>query len=34
MQRKVINDKDILSMLLSKGLLGYFDFTDYSGLRS
>jgi hypothetical protein len=34
MSRKPINYKDILSMFHPKGMLEYFDFTDYSGLRS
>ena len=33
MQRKPINYTDLLSMFLLKGMLKYFDFTDYSGLR-
>lgn len=32
MQKKPIDYKDILSMFLPKGMLDYFDFTDYSDM--
>jgi len=32
MQKKPIDYKDILSMFLSKSMLDYFDFTDYSDM--
>jgi len=34
MQRKPIDYEDILFMFLPKSMFEYFDFTDYSGLRT
>jgi len=34
MPRKPIDYKEILSMFLPKGILDYFDFTDYSDMGS
>ncbi len=34
MQRKPIDYKEILSMFLPSGMLDYFEFTDYSNMRS
>ena len=32
MKKKAIDYNDILSMFLPKGMLDYFDFTDYSDM--